>query len=185
MANAFIPRSDVHNWSEDIGNNYEAHQTSLNRLVKNQRRLSRFIERNAAEINPQIGSTTLYLISVVIRIFDLAGGRLRTVSWEQVNDAAKKVSAAADDLFPVDDNFADRLRKIEWRAQPHILDEAIRALINRPNADGDEDEGQLEPKDAGTIFFMMWVVVEALDVAWKPANNFEGESDYTYVDVDA
>jgi hypothetical protein len=32
---------------------------------------------------------------------------------------------------------------------------------------------------------MMWVVVEALDVAWKPANNFEGESDYTYVDVDA
>ena len=185
MANAFIPRSDVHKWSEDIGNNYEAHQTSLNRLVKNQRRLSRFIERNAAEINPQIGSTTLYLISVVIRIFDLAGGQLRTVSWAQVNEAASKVSAVADQLFPVDDGFADRLRKIKWRAQPHILDEAVRALIDRPASDDDDEESQLEPKDAGTIFFMMWVAIEALDVAWRPAASFKGESKYKHLDVDA
>ena len=185
MANAFIPRSDVHKWSEDIGNNYEAHQTSLNRLVKNQRRLSRFIERNAAEINPQIGSTTLYLISVVIRIFDLAGGKLRTVSWAQVNEAASKVSAEAGDLFPVDAGFAERLRKIEWRAQPHILDEAVRALIDRPETDDDDEENQLEPKDAGTIFFMMWVAIEALDVAWRPAANFKGENKYKYIDVDA
>jgi hypothetical protein len=180
MANAYINRPTVHDWSDKIGEEPAAHQAALARLLKDQRRLGRFIEENRASMQGPTAGVATYLVGVVMRMFDLAGGRLRGATWEQVRDAEARVGAVAASLLPVDAGFADRVRKIEWRAQPHILDEALMALFARP-ADAKDDEADVAEAEKAKIFFLMWVATEVLDANWTPPASFAGEKSYSYV----
>ena len=81
MPNAYIPREQVHAWSDDIGLNVAEHQAALTRLLKEQRRLTRWLEENAASMNPATASVGAYLFGVIARIYDLAGGRLKGATW--------------------------------------------------------------------------------------------------------
>jgi len=180
MSNAFIPRDTVHNWSEDIGNEIGEHQAALTRLLKNQRRLTRFIERNQQHLAPGVSGVSVYLTGVVVRMFDLAGGRLKAATWDDIHRAEAKVKGQVRGLLPVDDGFADRFRAAD-RAQPHILDEAFMALFE---ADRENDEVEVDDTESLKMLLMLWVIVEVLDANWTPAKGFEGESDYTYVHID-
>jgi len=181
MPNAYIPRDQVHAWSEAMSDDVEAHQASLTRLLKEQRRLSKFIEENAQSMQPATSGVSQYMTGVVVRMFDLAGGRLRSATWAQVREAAAKVQGAIGELLPLDDGFAERARSVDWRAQPHILDEALMALFDRAQ---EEDEAELEMAECLKVYLMMWVATEVLDGNWKPSKNFEGESSYTYVHIE-
>lgn len=180
MAKPYIPREKVHAWSEEIGENSGEHRAAMTRLLKQQRRLTRFVEENAEHMNPGTAGVGVYMFGVISRIFDLAGGDLRAATWEQVREAEKKVGAAAAELLPVDDGFGERVRQVEWRAQPHILDEAYMALFE--SAPG-EEEVEVDQQEAAKIFFLMWVATEVLDQNWKPAKDFEGETTYTHVPI--
>ena len=48
MHNPLIPRAQVHAWSEAIGADPATHQPAIQRLIREQRRLTRFVEENAA-----------------------------------------------------------------------------------------------------------------------------------------
>ena len=91
MANAFIPRDIIHEWSDAIGEDPAGHQATLTRLLKSQRRLTKFIEENQADMEPATAGVTLYLIGVLVRLFDLAGGQLRSATWAQLRDASSKI----------------------------------------------------------------------------------------------
>ena len=184
MPNAFIPRDQVHAWSEAIGDNPEEHQAALTRLLKNQRRLTRFIEENAENLDGWTAGVSTYLTGVIVRIFDLAGGRLRSATWAQIREAEAKVGAAVGGLMPLDETMPERARNGD-RAQPHVLDEALMALFHRfTKEDREEEDGELDPTEAVKTYLMLWVVTEVLDANWKPGNGFEGESDYTYVHIE-
>lgn len=189
MANAFIDRTTVHAWSEDMSDNSDNHQSALTRLLKDQRRLTRFVEENAASMHPATGGIASYMIGVVTRMFDLAGGKLKAATWEQVRAAEAKVMAAVPELLPVDDDFADRARAVSWRAQPHILDEALMALFaTHPDdlAEQEKDEENEENEEAADkdelfkIYLLMWVATEVLDGNWRPFKDFSGEAEYAY-----
>lgn len=179
MPNAYIPRDQVHAWSDAIGDNPES--ASLQRLLKQQRRLGRWIEENAANLGPQSAGAALYLVGVVARIFDLAGGRLRSATWEQVREAERRVGGAVDQLLPLDDQLPERARAIAWRAQPHILDEALMSLFEREQ---EEDEEPLDLEESFKIYLIMWVAAEVLDQNWQPPKGFQGETEYRYVHIE-
>ena len=181
MPNAYIPRPIVHEWSVDIGKTAVENQAALSRLLKDQRRLTRWLEENAENMDGSTGGVAVYLFGVVARMFDLAGGRMRKATWEQVRAAEKRVGAAAAGLLPFDDGFADRVRGVAWRAQPHILDEALMTLFVREPG---EEEEELETTEAGKIFFLMWVATEVMDQNWKPGKGIELVSDYEYVHIE-
>ncbi len=181
MPNAAIPRALVHEWSDRIGEDPATNQASLSRLLKEQRRLGRFVEENRESMDAATGGVTTYLVGVFARIYDLAGGRLKMATWEQVRDAEQRVAAAVPDLLPVDDGFPERVRQVTWRAQPHILDEALMALFDRAKRD---DEADLAGPEKAKIFFLLWVANEVLDANWKPASGFQGETSYTYVHIE-
>ena len=181
MPNPFIPRQQVHAWSEAIGQDPLTHQASLQRLLKAQRRISRFVEENAENMNTGTGGVAMYLIGVILRMFDLAGGALRTAPWEAVRDAERRVQEVVPALLPLDDGFVERARAISWRAQPHVLDEALLALFERTPREG---EAELDKVEAFKVYMLMWVATEALDAHWKPAKGFVGESSYTFVAID-
>lgn len=181
MPNAFIPRDQVHAWSEAIGEQHQDHQAALTRLLKDQRRLTRFIEENAENLEPVTSGVTVYLTGVIVRMFDLAGGRLRSATWAQIREAEAKVNAAIPSLLPLDESVAKRIRRIDGRAQPHILDEALMALFDRESS---EDEADLDPVEAVKTFFLLWVVTEVLDSNWKAPKSFTGEASYTYVHIE-
>src|SRR5690606_1117714 len=150
MPNPYLPRAQVHAWSDEIGANQIAHQGALGRLLQQQRRLTRFLEENQAQLEPTTAGVALYLYGALARIFDLAGGQLRAASWEQVRAAEARVKAAAGALLPFDEAFPERVREVAWRAQPHLLDEAMFALFDRPPK-GEEEE-VLDHAELGKVF---------------------------------
>jgi len=182
MPNPIIPRDQVHAWSEAIGDQPENHQAALTRLLKDQRRLTRFIEENAENLEGVTAGVSVYLTGVIVRMFDLAGGRLRSATWAQIREAEAKVNATVPDLMPLDETLPERARNSN-RAQPHILDEALMALFER-DADEEEDEAQLDPLEAIKTYLMLSVVTEVLDSNWRPAKDFQGEDEYTYKHIE-
>lgn len=180
MPNSFLSRDQVHAWSEDISHNTDVHAAALPRLIKAQRRLGRFIEENHESMESHTVGVSSYLMGVVARMFELAGGQLKTATWEQVRAAEAKVGAAAGQILPYNEGFVERFRAIEGRAQPHIMDEAIYALFERkPEA----DEEQVQTTESVKVFFLLWVAVEVLDMNWKPAKTFQGETAYLFVPI--
>ena len=180
MSNPYLPRPIVHEWSEAIGED-QGEGASITRLLKQQRRLSRFIEENSENLGPASGGVCLYLTGVIARLFDKAGGRLRSATWEQVRGNEKRVQSVVGELLPLDDGLVGRARAVSWRAQPHILDEALMALFE---SDAEEREEDLEQVEALKVYLLLWVATEVLDACWRPPKDFEGESDYAYHHID-
>lgn len=181
MPNAFLPRAIVHDWSETIGANPTDHQAALSRLLRDQRRLSKFIEENRESMSPATGGVAMYLVGVIIRMFELGGGRLHGATWEQIRAAEARVAGLVPQLLPIDGGFPERLRKIPGRAQPHIIDEALLALFER---ESDEKEADLESAEKAKVAFLLWVAVEVLDANWTPKKGFAGETNYEFVKID-
>ena len=184
MSKSFFPRDIVHEWSDEIGDNPEGHRVALQRLLRDQRRLAKFIQENAANLGPTTGGVGLYLWGVIARMYDMAGGRMKSPSWGQIRAAEKRISEVVPQLMPVDDAFPERLRTIDWRAQPHILDEAIMSLFDRDEEELAEEEEPLDTVECVKLLFMIWVAIEVMDENWKPPKGFEGETTYKYVHVE-
>ena len=142
------------------------------------------MQENSANLTFSSSGVGIYLLGVITRMFDLAGGRLKSATWGQIREAEKRIGQAVDQVLPIDAQFGERLRTVEWRAQPHILDEAIMSLFDRDEEDKGEEEESLDPVECAKLFFLLWVAVEVLDENWKPAKSFDGESSYTYVHID-
>jgi hypothetical protein len=178
--NALLPRETVHRWSEEIGNTPAEHQAAITRLLRDQRRLSRFVEENAKSLTGPTGTVAVYLIGVVVRMFDLAGGRLRGATWEDVRAAEQRVQPQVEALLPIDDGFVARARAAP-RAQAHILDEALFALFERPPVEG---EPEIDKTEALKAYLLLWVATEALDRNWQPPKGFVGEAEYQFTPVE-
>ncbi|MFT5585503.1 MAG: hypothetical protein ACI9VR_003095 [Cognaticolwellia sp.] len=174
MPNAAIDRDTVHTLSEACAEDGERFRSVATRLLKEQKRLLSFYNQNLPAVDAQTGEVSLYLFSVVVRIFDQMGGRLAKVNGREINAAAARVKGAVDQCLPFDDGFPDRVRAQEWRAQPHILDEALHALFERDEEEIKEAEVDVDPVKGGTIFMMLWVATEALDASWRPPTSFSG-----------
>jgi hypothetical protein len=176
MANAFIPRDTVHAWSEQIGQQLGEHETSIQRLLKDQRRLTKFIETYAEQMGPGTAGVCVYMTGVIARMFELAGGSTKSATWEQVRDAERRVLAHLDALLPLDEALVDRFHGIA-RAQAHILDEAAMVLMQTPSPEG---QPEMDPKESLKILIVSWVVTEVLDANWRPPAGFAGEATYAY-----
>ena len=169
MPNTAINRDKVHALAEACSDQGDTFQPVATRLIKNQRRLSRFFEQNVGEMGPMASQVGLYMLSVSLRIFDQIGGRLSKVNGEDIASATARVQGAAGDLFPADDSFHERAKAVDWRAQPHLLDEILWALFERD--DRTEGEVDLEPEKAALVYLMLWAAVEALDANWTAPEN--------------
>lgn len=181
MANLLIPRATVHVWSDEIGERAHEHTTALQRLLKDQRRLTRFIEQNAGSLKGASTGVCVYLTGVIARMFDLAGGRLKGATWADVRAAEARVQAALDACLPLDDGFLDRLHALDGRAQAHIVDEAAMVLFEEEPGEGEEE---LDRVEALKVLLVCWVVTEVLDALWTPPKGFEGDASYTYVHLE-
>lgn len=179
MTNALIPRDTVHAWSEQIAEQIADEQVSLQRVLRDQRRLTRFVQKNQEHMAAPTVGVSMYMTGVIARMFDMAGGRLRSATHAHVNEAAAKVQGLLGQVLPLDDGFAERFRSVP-RAQAHILDEAYMALMSEPES----EEEELDTNEALKVLMLMWVITEVLDANWKPGKGFEGESSYTYVHIE-
>ncbi len=118
-------------------------------------------------------------MAVVARMFELGGGRMRAATWEQVRAAESRLNTVIPSLLPYDAGFVDRVRAVPWRAQPHVLDEAIFALLQ-----GGAKDGAPPPVEGLKVFFLTWIATEVMDANWMPPNDFVGETSYEFYPVD-
>lgn len=181
MSNSLIPRQTVHAWSDAIGNAPMDHSTSLQRLLKDQRRLTRFIEENSAAMVGSTGGVCVYMTSVIARMFEMAGGRLKNATWDHVRAAEARVRSKVDAILPLDLELVDRLHAVTDRAQPHILDEAAMVLFLSTRKEGEEE---IDLVEALKVLLVSWVVIEVLDACWQPPKDFVGDASYTYFHID-
>lgn len=181
MPNALIPRATIHDWSEQIADAVDQHQSSLQRLLKSQRRLTKFIEENQASMNPATVGVSIYMTGVIARMFDMGGGRLKNATWAQIRDASARVASHVDTLLPLDDGLVDRLHAITDRAQAHILDEAAMVLFQTPRAEEEED---IDLQEALKVLLLCWVITDVLDANWRPPAGFQGDASYAYSHIE-
>lgn len=179
MSNPYLPRALVHTWSETIGNSPENHQAAIARLIRDQRRLAKFVEENAKSLQGATGQVAVYFIGVVLRMYDLAGGRLRNVTWEDIRSCESFVQGAVGSVLPEGDGLVARARAVP-RAQPHVLDEALYALFERAPEEG---VPPIDPTEALKLYLLLWVAVEALDRNWTPPKGFSGPTEYQFEPV--
>jgi hypothetical protein len=177
--NAYIPRVQVHDWSEDIGSHPLEHKTAILRVVRTQRKLLAFVKQNSDSIAAGSQGLPGRLLGFVARLFDLSGGKLRSPTWDQIRAVQTRVMAEVDGLLPADGGVPERVRAVDWRAQPHVLDELLTALFDeRVPLDR-----RFEPGEALKLFLLLWVCVEVMDQNWKPRGSFVGEPVYRYSDI--
>lgn len=178
--NPHIPRVTVHAWSDMLAEQAERHTTALQRLIKEQRRLTRFIEENQKQMHPATTGVCIYMTGVIARMFELAGGRLKSATWEDVRAAEQRVGAKVGALLPLDDGFLGRLHAVTDRAQAHIVDEAAMVLFESEREEGEEE---LDKVEALKVLLVSWVVTEVLDANWSPGKDFVGEAAYAHVAI--
>jgi len=176
MAQPIISREEVHAYAEACSDDPVAFQPIATRLVRDQKRLVRFIEQNAAALGQEAAQVAVYMTSVCLRVFDRVGGRLDKVPGRDLDLGAARISAVVDTLLPADEHLPERVRQVEWRAQPHLLDEILWALYERDEEEKKEGEesGKLPPDKAAVLFLAMWAVVEAMNANWKPPADYAG-----------
>lgn len=171
-ANPAIPRDEVHRLAEACSDAGEAFQPTAARLLKEQRRLSRYIEQNVEHLGPMPAQVALYMLTVCERIFEQVGGRMSKASGQDIEAAVARIQAVTDQLLPADASFNERAKAIEWRAQPHILDEILWALYERGEDEKKEGEIDLEPQQSALVYLVLWIAVEALDANWRPPKGY-------------
>jgi hypothetical protein len=162
--NPAIPRAHVHHLSEECATLGMSFQNVARRLLEDQSRLLRFFKGNLPQMDEKAGEVSLYLLAVIVRIFQQCGGKLGRVGPKEIDYATRRIASAAPSLLPWDAGFPDRVRGIASRAQPHVLDEALNALFEREEKQANEVDLDLE--QAGRVFLMLWAATEALDAAW-------------------
>jgi hypothetical protein len=166
MSNPAISRAQVHELADACGNNPDAFNPTATRLIKEQRRLTRFFEQNAEALGPVAAQVAMYMLTVSIRVIEQSGGKLRKVSGADIDAATAKVQAAAASLMPADGTLHERARAIADRAQPHLLDEVLWALYERAGEEKKEGEMDVDPEKSALIYLMLWTAIEALDLVW-------------------
>jgi hypothetical protein len=167
MSNPAISRDVVHAYAEACSDEGDAFQPVAARLVKEQRRLSRFFEQNAEPLGMMNTQVAIYMLSVCMRVFDRVGGRMRKVNGADIKAAQAKVEGLLDAVMPADDGLCDRAKAVDSRAQPHLLDEVLWALYEREDDQLKEGEQTVDPQVSALIYIMLWTAVEALDASWK------------------
>lgn len=169
--NLAIPRATVHAWSEDCANAGLSFQTVARRSLEDQARLARFFKSNVPQMKGQAGEVSLYLLAVVVRLFERGGGTLGRIGATEIDAATRKIQSHAKALLPGNDGFPGRVREVANRAQPHILDEALHALFERDERK--DNEVLIPPEQAALVFLMLWAATEALDLGWTAPKNPE------------
>jgi hypothetical protein len=168
MSNPAISREEVHTLAEACADSADTFQNTARRLLKQQKSLTNFMQKNMVHLAPETREVVLYMYAVSLRIFEQKGGLLKKVSGKEISATSTKVNAALESLMPFDKDFPSRLRGMDWRAQEHLLDECLWALFEKEEKE--EGEVDVDPNQAGLMFLLLWVAVETLDSNWSSPN---------------
>jgi hypothetical protein len=175
MSNPTISRTEVHRYSEACAEAGEAFAPVALRLARSQRRLLRFIEQNSEALGVEEAQVAGHMTTVCLRVLDQVGGRLARVSGSDLDAAAVRVSGLVSEVLPLDEKLPERVRRIESRAQPNLLDEVLWALFEvrakKP------EEATFAVDRSGLVFLTMWTVIEALDACWTAPHDYQPETD--------
>jgi len=165
MSNPAIPRDEVHTLAEACAEATDSFRNTAQRLLKGQKRLTNFMQKNMVHLEPETREVVLYMYAVSLRVFEQKGGRMKKVSGSEINAVSTRVNEALAGLTPFDKGFPERVRGQDWRAQPHLLDECLWALFEK--AEKEEGEVDVPPEQAGLMFLLLWVSIESLDANWS------------------
>lgn len=163
--NPVLPREHVHLLSEQCAAEIARFQTVAKRLLDSQPRLVRFFRDNMPDMPGQSGEVSLYLLAVILHIYTASGGKLGKVGDAEIRAATSRIVGQARGWLPGDASFPAKVRSVEGRRQPNVLDEALHALFEREEKRAEEVD--IPSSQAALMFLMLWAATEALDDAWK------------------
>jgi hypothetical protein len=169
MSSTVISREQVHELAEACAADPNAFNVVATRLLKDQRRLVHFFEENNETMGMMAMQVGVYMLSVSLRVFEGVGGRMKKVSGADIASAQARVRAALPALAPFDQGFGERAKAWMDRSQPHLCDEVLWALYERPDAGV-----ALSPKESALVYVMLWTAVESLALNWSAPKGFEG-----------
>jgi len=161
-----ISRDQVHTLAEACSDNPDSFRGIATRLLKDQKTITNFLNKNLRHLDPATREVVLYMFSVCIRVIDQSGGQIKRATTSQIDAAAARVNGYVGKCLPFDGDFPSRVRTVDARAQEHLLDEVLWALFEREEKT--EEEVDVPHEQAGLMFLLLWVAVEVLNENWTP-----------------
>ena len=70
MSNPAIPRDEVHTLAEACAEGADGFRNTAQRLLKGQKRLTNFMQKNMVHLEPETREVVLYMYAVSLRIFE-------------------------------------------------------------------------------------------------------------------
>ena len=74
MSNPAISRDEVHSLAEACAESADTFRSTAQRLLKNQKSLTNFMQKNMVHLAPETREVVLYMYAVSLRIFEQKGG---------------------------------------------------------------------------------------------------------------
>lgn len=166
-----IPRSLIQRWSAALSvDSTGEHDAAIRRLVRGQPAVLRYVGRQVGtrDRDDRAPGVARYLAGVVLRMFELAGGRCGRSTPSLLSSAETHVQARLDAvvdgrrLLPFDGGFSDRARRFV-RTQGPLLDELLWSLFDDPAG-----STSLPGPRRADVYVALWAVVHAIDGVWTP-----------------
>ena len=159
-----VTAEDARRIMQDIADHPASHKLAVENVVKQYRRLGKWMKVNAEHLGAHLGVSAAYTMGVVGRVLELTGHRLGPVSDPEIEAAGAQVMEAVPGLLPLDGGLAGRLAAVPWAAEPGIL----QVLVEDVFAEHPDEEGRQPPEVLFQVFVLVWVAVEVLSVAATP-----------------
>ena len=167
--NPMITRDQVHYLAEQCSDAPDEFQSIATRLLKKQRRLSRFFEQNAAPLGMVPAQVAPYMLSVCLRVIEQVGGRMYKVNSNQVEGAT-----AASTTLSATSSCRRRLRRArEGLERPGAAPPARRSAVgtyDRPDENAEQHTSKTSRK---LIYVLLWTAVEAIDMVWQAPEGWD------------
>ncbi len=163
---AVVSAEDARRLMQDIADHPEAHKLPIGNLVKQYRRLGKWIKVNAEHLGAHVGVSAAYTMGVVARVLELTGHRLGPISDQEIAATGAQVMEVVPSLLPLDEGLRARLAAVPWLAQPGILDVLVEDVFQQGK---EATEGTKPPEVLFQVFVLVWVAVEVLSMAAEPA----------------
>jgi hypothetical protein len=147
-------------WQEVAGFTPDRAKKEMMKIGNTQPELLAFVTESAKEMGREVRELAIYMFVVVYRMFQLAHGKIKKISSEEIIECYQNNESLMERLEGSHERFLDRIASLQTLRQPYVVKYVVDALM-------EEDEGEeavtLTNEQKGFLYLMLKTVIDVLD----------------------
>lgn len=134
-------------------------QKEMERLNKNQPELFYFVLSSLEDTDDDVRDLGIYMFFVIYMMFKKAYGRIKKVTFDDIDDAYNKNFKILDTIEQGDEDALMDFAEKEMAKQPYVMKYITDALMEEE----DDEDVHLKMEDKGFLFIFLKTIADILD----------------------